>query len=118
MQKIISISSLILLLIMITACTGNKDDFVHIYSGLLPDEDDKYSLQVAGKEINIAMLHQNDISNVNPIINTESHEELNNLYPKLKLKQTPAFVVFDKNGVVLKTYDYDELIDFLKNNTQ
>lgn len=103
---------------MITACTSNKDDFARIYSELLPGEDDNYSLQAAGKEVTFEMLRQNDISNVNPITNTESHEQLNRLYPKLELGQTPAFVVFDKNGVALKTYDYDELINFLKSNTQ
>ncbi|MCA0984016.1 hypothetical protein LCL89_08165 [Halobacillus yeomjeoni] len=117
MRKIVTIFTLIFLLTMITACTSNKDDFGRINPELLPDEDNKYSLQAAGKEVTREMLRQKDISNVNPITNTQSYEQLNGLYPKLELEQTPAFIVFDKNGLALKTYDYGELIDFLKSNT-
>jgi hypothetical protein len=40
---------------------------------------------------------------------------LNEQYPKLDLKKEPAFIVFDENGLVLITYDYEEMIDFLQN---
>ncbi|MEW5551492.1 hypothetical protein ABGT24_08960 [Peribacillus frigoritolerans] len=49
-----------------------------------------------------------------PITNEASFKSLNEQYPKLELKKEPAFIVFDEN-VVLKTYDYEEMIDFLQN---
>ncbi|MCY9006166.1 hypothetical protein [Peribacillus frigoritolerans] len=50
-----------------------------------------------------------------PITNEASYKSLNEQYPKLDLKKEPAFIVFDDNGLVLKTYDYEEMIDFLQN---
>jgi hypothetical protein len=52
---------------------------------------------------------------VGPITNEASYKSLNEQYPKLDLKKEPAFIVFDDNGLVLKTYDYEEMIDFLQN---
>ncbi|MCT4480393.1 hypothetical protein N0U24_25090 [Peribacillus frigoritolerans] len=53
-----------------------------------------------------------------PIINEVSYKTLNEQYPKLELKKEPAFIVFDENGLVLKTYDYEEMIDFLQNQDE
>ncbi|UYY98490.1 hypothetical protein OJ967_24410 [Peribacillus frigoritolerans] len=50
-----------------------------------------------------------------PITNEASDKSLNEQYPKLELKKEPAFIVFDENGLVLKTYDYEEMIDFSQN---
>ncbi|MGP1909936.1 hypothetical protein ACTSEZ_17325 [Metabacillus sp. JX24] len=115
MKKIICGSLMLLILSMLLACTNEKDDFARIHPNLLPSEGHKYSLQAVGKEITFDLLQQNNITNVGPITNTSSFKSLNEQYPKLELKKEPAFIVFDENGLVLKTYDYEEMIDYLQN---
>jgi len=68
-----------------------------------------------GKDITFDLLEESNITNVGPITNEASYKSLNEQYPKLELKKEPAFIVFDENGLVLKTYDYEEMIDFLQN---
>ncbi|KOR80782.1 hypothetical protein AM232_21735 [Bacillus sp. FJAT-21352] len=115
MKKIINGSLTFLLLSMLVACTDEKDDYARIHPNLLPSEGHTYSLQAVGKEITIDLLEESNITNVGPIRNEASYKSLNEQYPKLELKKEPAFIVFDENGLVLKTYDYEEMIDFLQN---
>ncbi|WP_342605165.1 hypothetical protein [Peribacillus sp. FSL E2-0159] len=115
MKKIIYGSLIFLILSMLVACTNEKDDFARIHPNLLPSEGHRYSLQAVGKEISLDLLEDNNITNVGPVTNTSSYESLNEQYPKLELKKEPAFILFDENGLVLKTYDYEEMIDFLQN---
>ncbi|MFY0758649.1 hypothetical protein AB1K32_07185 [Metabacillus dongyingensis] len=104
-----------LILSILLACTNEKDDFARVYPNLLPSEGHKYSLQAVGKKMTFDLLQENNITNVGPITNTSSFESLNEQYPKLELKKEPAFIIFDENGLVLKTYDYKEMIDYLQN---
>ncbi|MFE5430002.1 hypothetical protein [Peribacillus simplex] len=118
MKKIIYGSLIFLILSMLVACTNEKDDFARIHPNHLPSEGHRYSLQAVGKEITVDLLEDNNITNVGPITNTSSYESLNEQYPKLELKKEPAFIVFDENGLVLKTYDYEEMIDFFTKSRQ
>lgn len=115
MKKVINGSLTFLLLSMLVACTDEKDDYARIHPNLLPSEGHTYSLQAVGKEITFDLLEESNITNVGPITNEASYKSLNEQYPKLELKKEPAFIVFDENGLVLKTYDYEEMIDFLQN---
>ncbi|CAK6478723.1 hypothetical protein ACPOM7_25525 [Peribacillus castrilensis] len=115
MKKVINGSITFLLLSMLVACTDEKDDYARIHSNLLPSEGHTYSLQAVGKEITFDLLEENNITNVGPIRNEASYKSMNEQYPKLELQKEPAFIVFDENGLVLKTYDYKEMIDFLQN---
>ncbi|MFE4814673.1 hypothetical protein ACFQ9Y_26810 [Peribacillus simplex] len=115
MKKITYGSLIFLILSMLVACTNEKDDFARIHPNLLPSGDHRYSLHAVGKEITVDLLEDNNINNVGPVTNTSSYESMNEQYPKLELKKEPAFIVFDENGLVLKTYDYEEMIDFLQN---
>ncbi len=82
---------------------------------IIPSESHRYSLLAVGNEITVDVLEDNNLTNVGPIINTSSYESLNEQYPKLSLKKEPAFIVFNKDDLVLKTYDYEELINCLQN---
>ncbi|MCA1062763.1 hypothetical protein QTG56_16110 [Rossellomorea sp. AcN35-11] len=115
MKKIIYGSLMLLILSMLLACTNEKDDFARVHPYLLPSEENQYSLQFVGKEITFDILQENDITNVGPITNTSSFESLNEQYPNLELKKEPAFFIFDENGLVLKTYVYEEMIEYLQN---
>ncbi|WP_201714626.1 hypothetical protein [Rossellomorea arthrocnemi] len=115
MKKMIFGSLMLLILSMLLACTSEKDDFARVHPNLLPSEGHQYSLQSVGKEITFDLLQENNITNVGPITNTSSFESLNEQYPKLDLKKEPAFIVFDENGLALKTYEYEEMIEYLQN---
>ncbi len=114
MKKIINGSLTFLLLSMLVACKDEKDVYARIHPNLLPSEGHTYSLQAVGKEITFDLLEESNITNVGPITKEASYKSLNEQYPKLELKKEPAFIVFDENGLVLKTYDHEEMIVFLQ----
>ncbi|WP_421377937.1 hypothetical protein ACOJQI_11725 [Bacillus salacetis] len=115
MKKIFFGTLMLLILSMLLACTNEKDNFARVHPNLLPSEGHQYSLHAVGKEISIDLLQENNITNVGPITNTSTVESLNEQYPKLELKKEPAFIVFDENGLVLITYNYEEMIEYLQN---
>ena len=39
-------------------------------------------------------------------------------YPKLAIEKKPVFIIFDHKGIVLKTYDLQEAVDFLEEDYQ
>ena len=39
-------------------------------------------------------------------------------YPKLDIEKKPVFIIFDHKGIVLKTYDLQEAVDFLEEDYQ
>lgn len=53
----------------------------------------------------------NSVGKVTMITNLISTNER---YPQLKLEKCPVFVIFDKEGLVLKTYKKDEAIQYLE----
>ncbi|MRH42080.1 hypothetical protein GH741_05250 [Aquibacillus halophilus] len=114
MKKFIIFSFLVILLV--SCSRSEKDNYALVHSELLPDENDHYSLEAVGKEITFEILQEKDITNVSPITNSDSYEFLNKQYPQLDIKEKPAFILFDVNGLALKTYDYNELINFLQDN--
>lgn len=98
--------------------TDKKDKLLDVSkSELLADSEDTYSLYSVGRQVNYKELSDNGIENVNKFIySMGSYKSANEIYPILKLEKEPAFVVLDTEGIVYKGYDYEELIEFLKNN--
>ena len=49
-----------------------------------------------------------------------SHDliEIQTKYPKLDIEKKPVFIIFDHKGIVLKTYDLQEAVDFLEEDYQ
>jgi len=39
-------------------------------------------------------------------------------YPKLAIEKKPVFIIFDHKGIVLKTYNLQEAVDFLEEDYQ
>ncbi|SFL45313.1 hypothetical protein SAMN04487943_101628 [Gracilibacillus orientalis] len=94
---------------------SEEDEFARNYTHLMPSENSDYSIYSVGYKINPEELTNQGINTDNyKIIYESSLEGADNTYPKLELKEEPAFVVFDKNGLVLKSYNFESLIKHLK----
>lgn len=115
MKKFLMFSLVVIFMLLVSCSKSEKDDYATLFPGLLPDEANHYSLQAVGKEVTFEVLKEKGIANVNHITNSSSFKVLNDKY-QLEIEQKPAFVLFDTNGLVLKTYDYNELIKFLQEN--
>lgn len=79
------------------------------YSLLVVSETGRYDLGQEWKE-------KNEINNVNTIHGRSSLDDTNKSYKFLELEKSPAFVLFNTNEIVFKTYNEKDLIKFLKTN--
>ncbi|WP_181350030.1 hypothetical protein [Thalassobacillus sp. CUG 92003] len=112
MKKALLFIWLLIILFIVAACNG-KDDFARHHPELLPDDSNGYAIYVVEDRITPEMLEQEDIR-ITSIRNVELEEAKK--YEQLNIEKTPAYVLFDQDGLVLKTYDYDELINHLKDD--
>lgn len=107
----------IALLVFLSGCTlGNESQRNDFGPSLLSDEEGKYAVYAVGKEITIDSLEMNGVDNEN-IAFVRNDESLFSP-PILEMKKEPAFAVFDTQGVVYKTYNVDELINYLVNEIE
>ncbi|UOQ84664.1 hypothetical protein [Gracilibacillus salinarum] len=94
---------------------SEKDEFARHYTNLMPSENSEYSIYSVGYEINPEELSNEGINISNySIIYQSSLESSETTYPELDLKEEPAFIIFDENGLVQKTYKFESLIKYLK----
>jgi outer membrane lipopolysaccharide assembly protein LptE/RlpB len=106
--------AIILILATLSGCNNQlKNDMgvQNVYnSGLLSDENGKYSIFAAGFNISFETFAEEGI-NTNKIafIRNDSHE----VQPILDFNKEPAFAVFNTKEVVFQTYSLDELVKFL-----
>lgn len=110
----------ILISIFILGCAflfgcDEKDDFARLYSNLIPSENSEYTIYSVGEQIKPEELTNEDL-NISDftLIYEKSLESSESKYPKLELKEEPAYVVFDENGLVVKMDDFESLIQHLK----
>ncbi|TKC15317.1 hypothetical protein [Robertmurraya kyonggiensis] len=102
---------LFLMTIMMVGSSNQDASVPNLYApDLLSDENGKYSIYVAGTEISYDDFEREGI-NTNKIafIRNESIDS----HPVFEFEKEPAYAVFDTKGVVFKTYEIDELINFL-----
>lgn len=108
---------LVLLIVFLVSCSTKSDDFAKSFPELVPENDGEYLLHSIGDEITFEQLEGEDV-HIYGINNRSSFNDFVEKYPKLELEQSPAYILFDKSGLVYKTYNYDELIQYLKENPQ
>ena len=91
------------------------------YHNLLPDNKGEYSIFLMwgveeGRETNRwRYIEWPESFNNSRITKKHIYYELiytQTKYPKLDIEKTPVFIIFDHKGIVLKTYDIQEAIDF------
>lgn len=87
-------------------------------NALLSEEEDKFSLFITAPldSITYEILEENDIRNVNTIRVENSLQYVQDQYSVLNIHRAPAFVVLNDKKVVYKTYDMEDLFEFLQNN--
>ncbi|MYL35661.1 hypothetical protein GLW08_16535 [Pontibacillus yanchengensis] len=98
------------LMILFSGCSSDN------YPDLMPNKHGDYSvlwIKDNGGGYNEYPLVFNKVNKVTSII---SLEEAKDEYPKLSLIKQPAFIIFNENGIVLKTYIKEEAIEFLEEN--
>lgn len=93
------------------------------YHNLLPDNKGEYSIflmwgEVEGREeIGSRFIETLELFNNIQITKKNISFDLQatqNKYPKLDIEKKPVFIIFDHKGIVLKTYDIQEAVDFLE----
>lgn len=109
--KKILVSVLILGCFLLFGCS-EKDEFARNYTNLMPNENNKYSIYTVGHEVKAEELMNEGLNSSDyTLIHDNS---LESSYPKLELKEKPAYVIFDRDGLVFKTYEFEALIEHLK----
>ncbi|MED4015132.1 hypothetical protein [Sutcliffiella cohnii] len=98
----------VFLLTVVVACSSDA------YPALMPEKNGEYSLLWLRDRNGGVTPFPLIFNEVNKVTMPSSLEETNKNYPELKLEKVPAFVIFDNRGVVFKTYDQDEAINFLE----
>lgn len=90
-------------------------NFDEIYP-LIAEDEDEYALFVVDnlESFEYDILDQEGIENVTSAQTTDSLESANQQYQFLNLEKSPAYVVFDDKEMIYKTYNIDELLEFLK----
>lgn len=109
-------SLLILLIVFLSSCS-ELDNLAKDHPELVPDEEGKYLLHSIGDEITREQLDEENI-HIYGVNNRSSFNDFNENYPELELDDSPAYILFDESGLIFKTYDYDELIQYIKENPQ
>jgi hypothetical protein len=115
-KQVILVSILGLSLI---GCNISEESEQTPFHPLFSEDENYYSLLVvneaAGRyDLGQEWQEKNDINNVKTIHGRSSLDDTNNSYKFLELERSPAFVLFDTDDIVFKTYNEKELIKFLK----
>ncbi|TFJ92038.1 hypothetical protein [Lentibacillus salicampi] len=118
-MKKVTLFIFVLASIMIFAsCSEDPiDDYARYYTELIPDQEGQYLLFSVEDDITSEQLEEQNIG-ISNIIYESSSDLVNNEYPKLNIEKSPAYILFDTNGMVYKTYDYEKLLEYLKENPQ
>ncbi|WP_112180788.1 MULTISPECIES: sigma-70 family RNA polymerase sigma factor [Paraliobacillus] len=90
-------------------------NFDEVYP-LIAENEDEYALFVVDNRTSFDydILDQEGVKNVTSAQTIDSLESANQQYQFLNLEKSPAYVVFDDTEMIYKTYEIDELLEFLK----
>jgi hypothetical protein len=98
--------------------TANKDT-TFPYPNLLSESEQSFSLLVIGEQDHDNPIEKNTkiTAKVHDILSLPELELAQNAYPDLNIKSEPAYILFDKKGVVHQSKDLVELTTFLGENS-
>lgn len=85
------------------------------YPNLLSESEQSFSLLVIGEQDHDDPIEKNTkvTDKVNDILSLPELEMAQQAYPDLNIKSEPAYILFDKKGVVHQTKELGELTTFL-----
>lgn len=107
---------IILALVMIAFLSGCSQKEQQL-KGLVSDKEGIYGLYIVGDEGVDGFKLANegiDEAKIHVIYHPKSLEAAQEGFSTAKIEKAPAYVVLDHEGIVMKTYEYDEMIKFLK----
>lgn len=107
---------IVLVMVMIAFLSGCSEEGQQL-KGLVSEKEGIYGLYVVGDEdVDGSRLSKEGIdeSKLHVIFHPKSLEVAQESFSTANLEKEPAYVVLDHEGIALKTYDYDEMIEFLK----
>ena len=102
--------------VMIAFLSGCSEEEQQI-KGLVSDKEGIYGLYVVGdEEIDGTKLAKEGIdeSKIHVIYHPKSLEVAQESFSSAEIEKEPAYVVLNHEGIVLKTYDYNEMVKFFK----
>ncbi|RSD29054.1 hypothetical protein [Mesobacillus subterraneus] len=100
------------LLFILTGCSEEERQL----KGLVSEKEGEYGLYVVGhEEVDGFKLAEEGIdeSKIHIIYHAKSLEVAQENFSTSGIDKEPAYVVLDHDAIVLKTYKYDELVEFL-----
>jgi hypothetical protein len=112
MKKILIVLT-ITIIAFFTGCSVEEQQL----KGLVSDKEGIYGLYVVGDEkVDGSKLAGEGIdeSKIHVIFHPISLEAAQDSFSTADIEKEPAYVVMDHEGIVLKTYDYDEMVEYLK----
>ncbi|MBT2679396.1 hypothetical protein J7E38_10315 [Bacillus sp. ISL-35] len=101
---------------MIAFLTGCSEEEQQL-KGLVSDKEGIYGLYVVGdEEVDGSKLASEGIdpSKIHVIYHPKSLEVAQDSFSSAEIEKSPAYVVIDHKGIAFKTYDYDEMVEYLK----
>ncbi|MEW8972540.1 MAG: hypothetical protein AB2411_18070 [Mesobacillus sp.] len=107
---------IVLTMILIAFLTGCSEEEQQL-KGLVSDKEGIYGIYVVGDEkVDGSKLASEGIdeSKIHVIYHPKSLEAAQDSFSSAEIEKSPAYVVLDHKGIALKTYDYDEMVGFLK----
>lgn len=107
---------IVLTMTLIAFLTGCSEEEQQL-KGLVSDKEGIYGLYVVGdEEVDGTKLASEGIdeSKIHLIYHPKSLEVAQDSFSIAEIEKAPAYVVLDDEEIVLKTYDYEEMVGFLK----
>jgi hypothetical protein len=109
---------IVLAIVMIAFLSGCSEEEQQL-KGLVSNQEGIYGLYVVGdEELDGTKLKNEGIdeSKIHVIYHPKSLEVAQESFSTAGIEKEPAYIVIDNEGIVLKTYAYDELVKLLKSN--
>ena len=110
-KKIMSLA--IVFTAFLTGCSEEDQQL----KGLVSDKEGIYGLYIVGDDdVDGSKLSKEGIdeSKIHLIFHPKSLEAAQDSFSIAEIEKEPAYVVLDNEGIALKTYSYDELVEFLE----
>ncbi|MBT2682393.1 hypothetical protein [Bacillus sp. ISL-37] len=107
---------IVLVMVMIAFLSGCSEEGQQL-KGLVSEKEGIYGLYVVGDEdVDGSRLSNEGIddSKLHVIFHPKSLEVAQESFSTADIEKEPAYVVLDHEGIALKTYEYDEMVGYLK----
>lgn len=113
--------------LLLSACSGNnnQNNSNHKENNLEEEEEDvtlgtsvkgEHVLYTIDDKLDLEDLAEDDDVHITSISNRESQDDPEEEFPELEIDKSPAYVLAESDKIVHKTYDYEEMMDYIKEN--